>query len=194
MSPQEMHDNFTKTLGDESPSYSMVKKWAAEFRRGRESVEDYEWHPKEATTDENVELVHRLIMFDRRRSLRDIAGQIGIRFGAVQYILTNILGMSKASARRVPRMLTKDQKSRLDIPKYLLSLYEDDPEEFMHRVVTQDEIWVHHFDPEAKKQSMQWKHSGSPPPKKFRRVSSAGKVMASIRVLSWWIILRKVAR
>ena len=113
-------------------------------------MEDYEWHPKEATTDETVELVHSLIMFDRRRSLHDIAGQIGISFGAVQYILTNILGMSKASARRVPRMLTKDQKSRLDIPKYL-SLNEEDPEEFMHRVVTQNEIWVHHFDPEAEK-------------------------------------------
>ena len=34
-----------------------------------------------------------------------------------------------------------------------------------------------------KKQSMQWKHTGFPapiPPKKFKRVSSAGKVMASI--------------
>ena len=30
------------------------------------------------------------------------------------------------------------------------------------------------------KQSMQRKHAGSPPPKKFKRVSSAGKVMASI--------------
>ena len=29
-------------------------------------------------------------------------------------------------------------------------------------------------------QSKQWKHLGSPPPKKFKRVYSAGKVMASI--------------
>ena len=36
--------------------------------------------------------------------------------------------------------MTKDQKkSRLDISQYLLSLYEDDLEEFMRRVVTQDE-------------------------------------------------------
>ena len=71
-----------------------------------------------------------LIMCDRR-SLRDIAGQIGISLGAVQSILNNILGMSKVSARWVPRMLTKDQKSRHDISKYLLSLYEDYPKEFM---------------------------------------------------------------
>ena len=29
-------------------------------------------------------------------------------------------------------------------------------------------------------QSKQWKHPGSPPPKKFKMVHSAGKVMASI--------------
>ena len=50
----------------------------------------------------------------------------------------------------------------------------------MHQVMTQAETWVHHFDPEAKKQSMQWKDLDSPPPKKFKRISSAGKVMASI--------------
>ena len=31
-----------------------------------------------------------------------------------------------------------------------------------------------------KKHSMQWKHPGSLPPKKFKRVSAAGKVMASV--------------
>ena len=47
----------------------------------------------------------------------------------------------------------------------------------MHRVVTQDETWVHHFDIEAKKQSIQWEHPGSSSPKKFKTVSLAGKVM-----------------
>ena len=102
---------------------NMVKKWAAELRRGRESLEDYKQSacPKEATTDKNVELVHNLIMCDRRTSLCDTARQIGICFGTVQSTLTDILGMS---GRWVPRMLTKDLKnSRLCISKYLLSLY-----------------------------------------------------------------------
>ena len=69
MSPKKIHDDFIEILGDESPSYSTVKKWAAEFRRGRERVEDYEWSgcPKE-TTDENIELVQSLIMCDRRNA------------------------------------------------------------------------------------------------------------------------------
>ena len=129
-------------------------------------------------------------MYDRRISLRDIARQIGISFGAVQSILSNILGKSKVSARWVRRMLTKDQKkSRLDISKYLLSLYE----EFMRRVVTKDETWVHHFDPEAKKLSMKWKHSGSPLLRK-EFLHQGRKLPLSFgidRVLTWWIILRK---
>ena len=144
------HDNFIKTRGNAFPSNSTAKKLAAEFRRGRESVEGCELsaRPKGAATDENVALVHSLIMCDRRRSLCDIAGQTGICFGAVQSVLIDILGMSKVSARWVPGMLTKDQKkSRFDISKYFLSLCEDGPGVFMCRVVTQDETWVHHFDP-----------------------------------------------
>ena len=34
MSSKEIHEDFMETLGKESPSYSTVKKWAAEFRRG----------------------------------------------------------------------------------------------------------------------------------------------------------------
>ena len=53
-------------------------------------MEDYEqsWCPKGATSDENIELVHRVIVYDRRRSLHDIARQIGLSFGA-ESILTN---------------------------------------------------------------------------------------------------------
>ena len=40
MTPKEFHKDFMKTLGNESPSYSTVKIWAAEFKRGRESIED----------------------------------------------------------------------------------------------------------------------------------------------------------
>ena len=55
----------------------------------------------------------------------------------------HILGMSKFSTRWVPRMLTDDQKmTQLDISRYLLSRYEDDPGNFMEGVVTQDESWV----------------------------------------------------
>ncbi|KAK3084741.1 hypothetical protein FSP39_018193 [Pinctada imbricata] len=51
---------------------------------------------------------------------------------------------------------------------------------FLQRFVTMYETWVHHFTPEAKQQSKQWKHPGAPLPKKAKTVPSAGKVMASV--------------
>ena len=142
------------------------------IKRGKESIEDDErsGRPKDATTDENVEIVHNLVMCDRRRDLQSIASEVGISFGTVQTIQTDILGISKVSARWVPRMMTDDQKRcRLDISKYLLSRYEDDPGDFFDRVVTQDETWVHHFDQESKMQS-------KPPVSPFQR---------SLRELLW---------
>ena len=119
MSPKETHDNI-KNLGDHSPSYSMGK-WAAEFRR--ESVEDYKWSGTLKRLSQTKMLSFCSLIMCDRRSLCDIARQIGISFGAVQSILAYILGMSIVSARWVFRMLTKNQKSRLDISKYLLSLW-----------------------------------------------------------------------
>jgi len=47
-------------------------------------------------------------------------------------------------------------------------------------MVTMDETSLYHNDPESKQQSMEWRHNGSPRPKKFRVQKSASKVLASI--------------
>ena len=100
MSSEEIHDDFIKTLGDESPYTSTMKKCAAGLGEGVgwESMEYYvrSGRPKDASTEENFELVHSLIMCDRRRRLRDIARQTGIRTVTVQSLLTdrNIEGLN----------------------------------------------------------------------------------------------------
>jgi len=43
-----------------------------------------------------------------------------------------------------------------------------------------DETWLYYYYLETKQQSMEWRHSGSPRPKKFRVQKSDGKVLASI--------------
>ena len=43
MPPKEIHVDFMETLWKESPSYSTVRKWPAEFKWGRGSVEDDVW-------------------------------------------------------------------------------------------------------------------------------------------------------
>jgi transposase len=71
---------FIKVYGDPSPSFSTIKKWAAEFKRGRTSLEDNpcEGRPKSATTPEINEQVNDVVLDDRQMKVREIAKTIGI--------------------------------------------------------------------------------------------------------------------
>ena len=40
MPPKEIHEDNLEALVMESPSYSIVKKWAAKFKSGIETIED----------------------------------------------------------------------------------------------------------------------------------------------------------
>jgi len=51
---------------------------------------------------------------------------------------------------------------------------------FVKRIVTGDETWIHHDDPETKQQSMQWKHASFPSLRKFTVQASADKIMCTV--------------
>ncbi|GFR22846.1 histone-lysine N-methyltransferase SETMAR [Trichonephila clavata] len=53
--------------------------------------------------------------------------------------------------------------------------YHEDGNDFLFRIVTGDETWVHHFTLESKAASMEWKHPSSPVRKKFKTIPSAEK-------------------
>ncbi|GFV89158.1 uncharacterized protein TNCV_4913571 [Trichonephila clavipes] len=58
--------------------------------------------------------------------------------------------------------------------------YHDEEYGFLSPIVTGDETWGHHFEPESKSQSKHWKRAISPPPKKSKAVhASSSKVMMS---------------
>jgi histone-lysine N-methyltransferase SETMAR len=61
--PNEIHSKFIKVCGNSSPSFSTIKKWAAEFKRGRTSLEDdpRKGCPKSATAPEIIEQVHDMV-------------------------------------------------------------------------------------------------------------------------------------
>jgi len=57
MSGKAIHDDMLATLSDNTPVYSVVKIWLAEFKRGRNSIQDehYLGCPKDAPSTENLE-------------------------------------------------------------------------------------------------------------------------------------------
>ena len=98
LTPNEIHSKFIKVYGDSSPSFSTIKKWAAEFKCGRTSLEydPREGRPKSATTPEIIEQVHDMVLDDWRMKVREIAETIGISKEGVGYILHEELDMKKA--------------------------------------------------------------------------------------------------
>jgi len=65
--------------------------------------------------------------------------------------------MRKISTQMVPRILIHDQKHQLHISPDLLC-----NAEMFNRVITSDEMWCFQYDPETKRECMQWKTQNSP--------------------------------
>ena len=189
---KEIHRRMADVYGDSSPKYSTVAKCSAEFKRGRDSLEDdpRPGCPADVISQEMIDRVERLVLNNRRIKVAKLASECGISNGSVYTIIHEPLGMSKVSARWIPRNLNmQDLQQRVESSQELLEVYNANPEDFHTHLVTGDETWLHHWDPDTKKESMQWKRPGSPPPKKFCTQPSASKVMAMVFWDSKGIIL-----
>jgi [histone H3]-lysine36 N-dimethyltransferase SETMAR len=122
-----------------------------------------------------------MILMDRRVTVADVAYRLQVSQGSAYEIIHNKLGFSKVCARWVPKQLTQLHKqTRLDICQKHLDRFKKEGDVFLDRIVTCDETWVHHYEPETKRQSMEWKHPNSPSKKKFKTQPSAGKVMLTV--------------
>ena len=66
--PKEIHAILTETLGEQSRSYATVKNWVAPFKRDDFSTYDVPCpgRTKTVTTPEIIDLIHELILEDRR--------------------------------------------------------------------------------------------------------------------------------
>ena len=97
----------------------------------------------------------------------------GILHASVSSIIHGRLVMRKLTARWVPKSLSDEQMATL-----LNSFRSKD--DFLLRLATVDETWVHYYEPGNKSQSRQWVGPWSPKPKKFKTQPSAGKVIATV--------------
>ena len=163
--------------------YATFKSWVAQFKRGDFSTCDAPCpgQPKTVITLEVIGQIHKLILEDHRISAKSIAEQLGISHERVGSIICEDLNMQKLSTKWAPKCLNTDRKRhRSQSSEQLLEFFWHDPNNFVSRLVTMDETWLYYYDLETKQQSVEWQHSGSPRPKKFRVQKSAGKFLASI--------------
>ena len=168
---KEIHGELVDVYGSSAPSYAQVKFWVGEFKRGRTSFEDdtRSGRPLDATDEEMSKKVQDLVYSDGRIQVEEIAKALGISHGSVSTILHDRLGMRKLTARWVPKSLSDEQMAtRASVFSALLKRFKSKEEDFLLRLVTVDETWVHYYEPENKSQSRQWVGPGSPRPKEFK--------------------------
>jgi len=166
----EVHAILTETLGEHAPSYTTVKNWVAQYKRGDISTcnASRPGRLKTVTTPEIIIQIHEVVLEDRRISDKSIADQLGISRERVGSIIHEDLDMRKLSAKWVPKSLNADQKrQRCHSSEQLLEFFGRDPNDFLSRLVTMDKTWLYHYDSETKQQSVDWRHSGLPWPKTF---------------------------
>ncbi|XP_018405256.1 PREDICTED: putative uncharacterized protein FLJ37770 [Cyphomyrmex costatus] len=172
-----------KCYGDDTLSKTQVYQWYERFKSGREAVEDdaRPGRPSTSKTDENVDEIRQLLIENRKLTIREIAETTNISFGSVQSILREDLGLSRVTARLVPKELNFVQKlHRAEISKEMVSMVDSDPT-VIQRIITGDETWVYEYDTQTQHQSSEWRAKDEPRPKKRRRFQSKKKARQSTR-------------
>ena len=156
-----------------------VFEWHKRFKEGRESMRDDErcGRSKEVNTPELIGQIKNFMDKDRRVSIETISAQFDVSVGTVHTIIRKELKMQKICAKFVPRLLREDKKERrCHGSREMVELINSDPS-VLDALVTYDESWIYCYDPETKRQSSQWKHAGSPKPKKARQRKSTHKLL-----------------
>lgn len=180
-SATETHKLLKEAYGEKALGRSQTFQLHKEVREGRQDVQDQRGrHGQQRTvrTPENVAKVDSLISADRRLTIDEVAVECGLSHRTIHTILHKDLGLSKLSARWVPRLLTDDHKRQhLEMATHFKKEYLAKGKAFLESLVTMDESWVCYSTPELKSQSMQWLPKGSNPPKKAKVENSAKKIM-----------------
>ena len=180
MPEAEIYRRLSTQYGDSTlPRRSVC---VSRSRSGRTSVthEEGAGRPSTSTNNEMNQQAREMVLANRRVAIDGVACSLQISHGSAYQIIHDKFGFHKVCARWVPRELTAEHKrKRVEICQHL-HRYNNEGEEFLSRIVTEDETWFYHYEPESKRESMEWKHPGSPAKKKFKTQPSAGKVMLTV--------------
>jgi len=165
--------------GDEALSRARVFGWHRRFILGRVSVEDdtRSGRLSSSRNEDNVVRIRDMIREGRTVAVRMLADAPHINKWTCHQILREDLDKRKLNARLVPHTLTQDQKEvRASICADLLHEAQNDAT-FVNNIIAEDESWCSQYDPQTKRQSAEWRSTGTPPSKKVRQQSSTTNMM-----------------
>ena len=169
--PSEIYRRMKVQYGDSCLSQARVYEWVERFQNGRQNIseEHQRGRPASVATETLKQQIKQRIRDYRRVTIDEIAVAFNMSHNSAYNIVHNDLGYRKVCSRWVPSHLSDDHKHAWQtICQEHLNRHAREGDAFSHRIVTGDESWVYHYEPESKRQSMQWKHPSSPANKKFK--------------------------
>ena len=175
----ETYQMLQQAYQDKCLPKSTVFRWFSLFEAGRKDSKDLPrpGRPISVHTKEMVDKVREMVATDRRLSVRMIAETLSVGKDTIHQILTQDLNKRKKCSRIVPKILSLEEKAnRKACCEDELALYRQD-ETFIERIITGDETWVFGYEPETKRQSLEWRSPGSPVKKIAKMSKSKIKTM-----------------
>ena len=175
-----MEKNVTETYGMLPTAFgascvnrASVFECHKRFKEGKESVRDDERCGK---TPELIGKLKNFMDKGRRVSTETICAQFDASVGTVHTIIREELKMRKICPKFVPTVLKEDQKERhFHDSKEMVALINSDP-----AVLDGDLQWkldLLLWSRDRERESSQWKHAGSPRPRKARQSKSTHKLL-----------------
>ena len=155
--PTEIHADLQKVYGNGALKYGTVCKWVLCLNDGPQSIENDPRVGRSVSvlTEKNVATVKTLTEEDTCYTMQEIQELSGIHLSSVLRILHEQLGLCKICARWVPHLLTDEQKqSQVRLALHVIEKY--DKSHRLEEIVTGDETWIHHFQPDSKAENKVW--------------------------------------
>lgn len=180
--PIEIHRRLKSFFGDQSFDVSTVRYWVRMAKQNSMNLTDLprSGRPKLEQTADLKQKIDQKIHENRRITQRQLADQLGTSQTTVHRLIRE-LNYSRICAKWVPKLLTTEMKAnRKEMCEQLLNRYWQEGETFLKNLVTGDESWVSHYDPELKDTSTEYRHRSSPRHKKLRTERATGKIMLTI--------------
>ena len=114
-------------------------------------------------------------------TVQEIEELSGIHSSSVLKILRERLGLRKICARWVPHLLTDEQKqSRVRLASQVIEKYDKCDPHHLEDIVTGDETWIYHFQPDSKAKNKVWVSSEGDRPVIVRRCKTSNSLLYAI--------------
>ena len=131
--------------------------------------------------EKNVATVKTLIEEDARNTMQGIEELSGIHSSSDLKILCERLGLHKICRCWVPHLLTDEQKqSRFRLASQAIEKYDKCDPCRLEEIVTGDETWIYHFQPDSKAKNKVWVSSEGDRPVIARRCKTSNHMLYAI--------------